>query len=562
MPPSSALVATLGTSASVVTRVLDYLLFGPAAEALHEVVIVHTRSDRVLEELEKILRSFPGTTLSERDGARVCEAATYRMGEQSMCVHLRCVAIDAKDFVDERSCDNYLAMLCREVWRLRRAERNVIVSIAGGRKHASAYGMLAAMLFGASRVLHVLTKPAWMEEEKQNLPHVDLAHYDVLTVPFPPLYRGNDDVIMRDPPVDNSALIEGLRSFCTRLPALVALGRAEADGDPGGTEQLGFIKAASPAMKRVLEMAQAHAPHLAPLYIWGSPGSGRSLLAKVIHAEGCWKGRFTEVAGHSLTAESLRGMRADADQCARQPGHFEACTGGTLFIDQIEEMSHAGQRALLPLLAQLPSAEFEGDAGVERARVRLICSGTRPLNELKAAGVLVSEWARVRFAQDIRVPPLSERVADLKYLAEALVAENRSRFATPAVQITGEMLAAMEQFPWGGLQIANLAEALQRWASDGHHWSEMLAFLEAQRPAWEAQELRERQIVEAWHRIRRSPREFDAVRRSNPGIVRELVDYAWSRWLADSKSYPAKTRDGFCRYFFGAPYKRLTAKQR
>ena len=184
----------------------------------------------------------------------------------------------------------------------------------------------------------------------------------------------------------------------------------------------------SEAMHRIVSLAIQIAPSDVPVLITGPNGAGKEKIAEILHANSRRK-RMPLVkvnAGaipENLLESELFGAEAGAytGSTRMRIGRFEAAHGGSLFLDEIGNLSPAGQ---MKLLRVLQSGEFErlGSSQTRKADVRVLCATNADLR---------GDIARGRFREDlffrlnvveIAVPPLQKRHDDIVPLAEAFLA--------------------------------------------------------------------------------------------------------------------------------------------
>jgi DNA-binding NtrC family response regulator len=228
----------------------------------------------------------------------------------------------------------------------------------------------------------------------------------------------------------------------------------------------GGLVGSHPAFERVLELADRVARTPATVLVTGESGTGKSLLARRIHAASGRRGRFVEVACGSLSEPLLESelfghvAGAFTGATADRPGKFSLADGGTIFLDEIATASPALQVKLLRVLQEL---EFEpvGGGETQRVDVRVILATNEDLASLVAQGRFRADlfW-RVNVIT-LELPPLRDRAADILPLAEhflraaAVKAGRDVRGFTPAAH------AALERHPWPG-NIRELEHAVAR----------------------------------------------------------------------------------------------------
>ena len=171
-----------------------------------------------------------------------------------------------------------------------------------------------------------------------------------------------------------------------------------------------------------------------------------------------------EAAMRRISSELQRVMSDIAQSAWRtgdRAGLFEAATGGTVFLDELTEMSAAIQAKLLHVL-QEGELRRVGSTQSTRVDVRVICATNQPLEPLVESG---------RFREDlyyrlapfvIHLPPLREHREDIALLAGHFLAEFEQRHGGEARSLAGSAIAALEQAPWPGnvRQLQHLMERL------------------------------------------------------------------------------------------------------
>jgi two-component system, NtrC family, response regulator AlgB len=223
----------------------------------------------------------------------------------------------------------------------------------------------------------------------------------------------------------------------------------------------------SAAMQRTLALAQRVADSDATLLIRGESGTGKTVLARAIHAWGRRAGQnFRVISCPSLSAELLESelfghvKGAFTGALRDQPGKIAACEGGTLFLDEIGDLPLPLQAKLLRVL-QEKEYERVGEVETRKADVRFITATGVDL----AAAVKVGSFREDLFYRlnvvDILVPPLRERQEDILPLAECLLAFLARQNHRRILGFTDAAQAALQNHPWPG-NIRELRNVIER----------------------------------------------------------------------------------------------------
>ena len=216
----------------------------------------------------------------------------------------------------------------------------------------------------------------------------------------------------------------------------------------------------SGAMDRVVSMATRIAPSDVPVLITGPNGSGKERIAEIIHASSRRAGKpLVRVNAGALPDElvesELFGAEAGAYTGATRLriGRFEAADHGTIFLDEIGNLTAAGQ---MKLLRVLQTGEFErlGSSETRRVDVRVICATNADLQDAIARGAFRQDLYFRIAVVEIAIPALRERREDVLPLAEHFLGGERRRLDERAKQ-------ALLAYDWPG-NVRELENRVQR----------------------------------------------------------------------------------------------------
>jgi two-component system response regulator PilR (NtrC family) len=222
----------------------------------------------------------------------------------------------------------------------------------------------------------------------------------------------------------------------------------------------------SPPMQALRKQIGKLARSQAPIYISGESGSGKELVARLIHEQGPRIDKpFVPVNCGAIPTELMEseffGHRKGSFTGAHEdkPGLFQAANGGTLFLDEVADLPLAMQVKLLRAI-QEKSVRAVGGQQEQVVDVRVLCATHKDL------GV---EVAAQRFRQDLyyrlnvielRVPPLRERREDIEEIANNVLRRLAEGAGQPPARLTSQALAALKgyRFPGNVRELENMLE--------------------------------------------------------------------------------------------------------
>jgi formate hydrogenlyase transcriptional activator len=272
------------------------------------------------------------------------------------------------------------------------------------------------------------------------------------------------------------------------------------------------IVGSSPALRRVLAQVAKVAPTDSTVLISGETGTGKELVARAVHKRSNRSARaFIRVncaaISPSLITSELFGHEKGAFTGAlqRRIGRFEAADGGTIFLDEIGDLSIEVQIALLRVLQE---REFErvGSSQPLAVDVRVLVATNRDLKSAVDAGTFRQDLFYRLNVFPIHLPSLRERVDDIPLLVEYFVDRYAQKAGKKFRDITSKTLALFQGYHWPG-NIRELQNVIERAVilCDGETFSVDGTWLKRESPPVSGPNVplvstlveRERQMIEA-----------------------------------------------------------------
>ncbi len=213
---------------------------------------------------------------------------------------------------------------------------------------------------------------------------------------------------------------------------------------------------ASESMAELCELARQAAPTELPILIQGETGTGKELIARAIH--------YNSKRAHSplmvqncggvpdelLQSEMFGHVRgAFTGAAGDRLGLFRAADGGTVFLDEISDVSPSFQISLLRFL-QNGEVKPLGSDKVSTCEVRIIAASNKPLKDLVAKGKFRQDlYFRLKGFQ-LDVPPLRERPADIPALAEFFAKNSGQTMGRRILGIASDLLESLSHYSFPG----------------------------------------------------------------------------------------------------------------
>jgi len=266
-------------------------------------------------------------------------------------------------------------------------------------------------------------------------------------------------LLSRDFPGDASA-------SCSLLSSLAAAVPAGATGD-ANEDRLGRLIGRSEAMRGLFDMIRLVAPSDATVLLEGESGTGKERVARTVHELSPRRERPFVVIDCGALPETLleselfghvRGAFTGA--VTAKTGLFEEAHGGTIFLDEIADMSPALQAKLLRVIQE---GEIKPVGGTRRTKVdvRIIAASNRPMAPLVAAKAFREDLYYRLAVIPITIPPLRQRRDDIPLLVETFVAEFCVRYKRDPLAVPAEATRLLTAHAWPG-NVRELRHVIER----------------------------------------------------------------------------------------------------
>jgi DNA-binding NtrC family response regulator len=229
----------------------------------------------------------------------------------------------------------------------------------------------------------------------------------------------------------------------------------------------GHVIGAHASMVKLLQLVEQVAPSRASVLIAGETGTGKELIAEMIHRASP-RARAPIVRlncaalSESLLESELFGHEKGAftGAIARREGRFEQASGGTVFLDEVSEIPLATQVKLLRFLQE---RTFERVGGNETLKVdvRILAATNRDLRERIAEGTFREDLYYRLNVVTLQIPPLRERASDIPELAMFFLRRYAQENGRKIEGFSDEALKALANYGWPG-NVRELENAIER----------------------------------------------------------------------------------------------------
>jgi len=265
-------------------------------------------------------------------------------------------------------------------------------------------------------------------------------------------------------PWDNVKLLETMNSaFEIRQQRTGKTVKTEQSKEKSKTQVIGK----SQPMLKIFETVERVASTDANILILGENGTGKDLIARILHENSDRSnmpfvhadlGSISESLFESELFGHVKGAFTDARE--ERTGRFEEANGGTIFLDEIGNIPLSLQAKLLNVL-QNRSVTKVGSNKPKNIDIRLICATNEPIYDRVNQKTFRQDLLYRINTIEVKLPPLRERTEDIALLAEHFLKIYRKKYNRPANAISGSLLKQLQRYHWSG-NVRELQHAIER----------------------------------------------------------------------------------------------------
>ena len=241
----------------------------------------------------------------------------------------------------------------------------------------------------------------------------------------------------------------------------------------------------SPALKKIQEMIEKVAASDARVLITGPNGAGKELVAHAIHAQSDRsKGPMIEVNCAAIPSELIESelfghvKGSFTGAIKDKQGKFELANNGTIFLDEIGDMSLIAQAKVLRALQESKVSPVGSDKEI-KVDVRVLAATNKNMQEEIKSGKFREDLYHRLSVIEIYVPPLDERKDDIKLLVEHFAKIISEEHGTALKKFDDKAIKALENFSWTGniRELRNVVERLIILGSNPINENDVISFV-------------------------------------------------------------------------------------
>lgn len=311
----------------------------------------------------------------------------------------------------------------------------------------------------------------WMSEilkHEPDLAVILLTAYGDVELAVKAIKQGATDFVLK--PWDNNKLISTLKTALKLRHSKRKIRKLETDKQDLTRElnqHTSEMIGRSSAMMDLRKLIQKVAATDANVLVLGEHGTGKELIAREIHQQSNRNGKPMVSVDMGAMSESLfeselfgHAKGAFTDAKADRQGRFELASGGTIFLDEIGNLSLAMQAKLLSVLQNRQVIRV-GDHEPRTIDIRLVCATNKDLQKMVIEGTFREDLLyRINTIQ-IDVPALRERGTDIALLAEYFLMKYRAKYSKPILSYANGTLEKLTAYNWPG-NVRELQHAVEK----------------------------------------------------------------------------------------------------
>lgn len=290
-----------------------------------------------------------------------------------------------------------------------------------------------------------------INQRGQQVPVILITAYGSTETTIEGMRLGAFDYLMK--PLKINELLETIQK-ATEVKEMVK--RSELAGQAGAREKENIMVGNSPVMQSIYKTIGRVANSTATVLIRGESGTGKELVAEAIHANSVRRANnFVKINCASIPENLLESELFGHEKgsftgaVTSKQGKFELAHRGTIFLDEIAEMSLSTQAKLLRVLQE---REFERVGGTETIRVdtRIIAATNKNLEKSIAEGIFREDlYYRINVVE-IVLPPLRERKEDIPNLVAHIIKHCSREHGKPVSGFSRDAMITLENYDWPG----------------------------------------------------------------------------------------------------------------